>query len=213
MTKHERELEGAQYTLNYLPKKIRATKSRGREVRKAQKAYRKAQAKVEFALIACRALPKAWQGYQPKKTARGNTYSRQEVTNLHAAIARRKWKAEGLESAKESYANRFVDRQAYRKELRALPDQIESLKSLIEIADKRRKPKKEPDKTAKWIEVAPGYVVEKHRIVSYCRTLPQEPKKHVAGEFYVIAHNAGYAKFRLTPVSCLKEFQERRMSC
>ena len=197
MTKYERELREIESGLNYLPRQIRETRTRGRKIRSAEKQVRKAQARMEVCRIACLSLPKPWGAYHPTQTRHGNTYTRQEVSAMHEAIKRLDSKKDFLKMAKERYADKFIDRQAYRLELRALPGKIECLKSLIEIAAKRKKPAKEKNVASKWIEVAPGYFVEKYRIVTYRKTLTQEPIENVSGGFFVLSHDHGYAKFTM----------------
>jgi len=195
MTKYERELKSFENALVYLPKSIRETKLRGARVKSIEKCVRKLTAKVETARRACETLPKHWTSYKPTKTGRGDRYARQEVSNLHIAISQLEREKDYLKRSKEAYAERFEDRRLHRQELRGLPEQITCLKALIEIAAKRKKPAKEKNKLDKWIEVTPGYFVEKHRIVTYCKTLPEEPIKNVSGGFYILSHHNGYAKF------------------
>ena len=197
MTKYERDLQFLERELTQLPAKIRATKSRGRKVSTAQKQFKKAQTRVKMCLVVCQSLPKPWSEYKPINRKSGFAYSRQEVTRLHEEMGILSRIEQCLKDTQGMYENRFMDRQEYRKRLRDLPVEIESLKSLIEIAEKRRKPKNEKGKMAKWIEVAPGYFVEKYRIVSYCRTLPIEPEKILRDGFYILQHPGGYAKFAL----------------
>lgn len=195
MTTYERELQRIEADLKYLPRQITETKLRGAKLKAAEKQVRKAQARVEFCRVACESLPKLWTAYRPTRTRRGDNYARPEVTNIHRAITNLKSKNDDLKRAREQYANRFTDRQNHRQELRGLPEKIACLKSLMEIADKRRKPKKE--QSSKWVEVAPGYVVEKYRVAAYCRTLKTEPIKNVSGGFYVITHPKGFVKLSL----------------
>lgn len=200
MTQHERELEKLQGAASYLPRCIKETKARGRKLRTAKKKVRKARAVVEFCRVECQKLPKDWETYRRKPT-KTPSWTRPEVTAMHNALDKLGFLSDDLQGAQEKYSERHADRAQYRKELRALPDQIACLQSLIEIAAKKKKSAKCKNALARWIEVVPGYAVEKAKIAAYCKTLTQEPTKNISGGFYVLSHGSGYAKFVMQPLS------------
>jgi len=98
--------------------------------------------------------------------------------------------------AKQRYDERIEDRAFYRKRLRELSTEIDCLKSLVEIEQRKaavKKPKK-TDWRSRWEEVAPDCVVKKSIIRKYLATLDVEPPRNVWGGFCVFSHGTGYLK-------------------
>jgi hypothetical protein len=199
MTKYERELRELESGLKYLPRSIKETKTRGRKLQTEKKRVRKARARIEFCRVECHKLPKLWTAYAPHGKHR-DLYARPEVTAMHNEQHNLRRALVSLQGAQQRYDSRHADRAEYRKELRALPEKIACVQSLIEIAAKRKKPVKAKNAMSKFIEIVPGYVVEKARIVSYCRTLATPPRYKVSGDFYELHHDHGYIKFAMRPM-------------
>jgi hypothetical protein len=154
MTRHERELRGLKRAYAACKWSLKATKHRGRDVKRQEKHLRKKQFLLELAARECEKLPKPWKEYQAHGKHR-DLYSRPEVANIHSRLRDVSNAKEFLQECITKYKNRLMDRKEAKRLLFEIPINIETLEKLITQEQKKSKPKKEKDWKAQWLEVFP----------------------------------------------------------